>query len=555
MDDLNNISFWLNIASEFGISREKELQKYPYRFNLINELRANENAHTRILLLLLSYKEGGNYRFLRSFNDMLCRTCNIYTLQNQKWNPIITYNKDYIDGLIEDKSKEYAIIIENKICNAPDQYKQIERYYKKVINKGVKKECIFVVYLTLDGSKKVSKYSLPDSLRKELERNFVEMNYKDNILPWLKSDILPNIMRKDYLLESGIEQYIDYLEYELGISNLDKLIQSDMNSFIYEKLNLRDLSLQDKWNFLNQSIKELENLKNSLAVLHQKESDMLIQSWDAISKEYFPGMTNNQIKDGYYKIYLEGISENIHFEWYSINIEQLFNCNSHTIALHVENDNDKFNMLKLSRNQKLRYIAEYYGYYIDFPDERKNVAAIYKSYYCDKPFSLMSDSERRKFLRNAYEEVIPIKEAIEATFHKLDGEEICIQELCSLLNESNNNVETWRTYPDNKDAIWDLLVSFNDNSNMIGIEASFSINEDGQVVFKSYITVWLKEHWDIYNNRIRNDYPGYYIDTESDRVYLHLPAIIIGDDLKSWTDKKNEIISSLTKVYDYMKTL
>lgn len=555
MDGLNNISFWLNIASEFEASREKELHKYPYRFNLINELGANENAHTRILLQLLSYKEVSNYRFLCSFIDMLCRTSNIYSLQSQIRNPVITYNKDYIDGLIEDQSKEYAIIIENKIHNAPDQYKQIERYYKQIINKGVRKECIFIIYLTLDGSKKVSEYSLPDSLRKELEGNFVEMNYKDDILPWLKSDILPNIMRKDYLLESGIEQYIDYLEYELGISNLDKLIQDAMNNFIYEQLNLKGMSLQDKWNFLNQSIKELNNLKNSLTELQQKESDMLIQSWDAISKEYFPGMTNNQINGGYYQIYLEGISENIHFEWYPIYNAQLFNCNSHTIALHIENDNNKFNMLKLSRNKKLRDIAKDYGYYIDFPGEKKKVAAIYKSYYCDKPFSLMSDSERRKFLRTAYDEVTLIKETIETTFHKLDGEENCIQELCSSLNKNNNIIETWRTYPDDKGAIWDLLVSFNDDSNMIGIEASFSINKNGQVVFKSYITVWQKKDWDIYNNRIRNDYPHYYIDVQRDRVYLHLPDIIIGDNLKKWIDKKNEIVSSLNEIYTYMKTL
>lgn len=548
MDELNNIRFWLDIASEFESSREKELQRYPYRFNLINELGANENAHTRIMLQLLSYKEGNNYRFLCSFIDMLCRTNSIYSLQIL--NPVIIYNKDYIDGLIEDRSKEYAIIIENKICNAPDQYKQIERYYKQVISYGVRKECIFVIYLTLDGRKKVSEYSLPDSLRKELEGNFVEMNYKDNILPWLKNDILPNIMRKDYLLESGIEQYIDYLEYELGISNLDKLIQGAMNDFIYEKLNLKDKSLQDKWNFLNQSITELNNLRNSLSELQKNESDMLIQSWDAISKTYFPGMTSNQINIGYYQIFLKDISDYIHFEW-KLEVQKLFNSNSHTIALHVENGD----MLRLSRNDMLREIAIQCGYECNFSDEKRNVVAICKNYFCDKPFSLMSDFERGNFLKIAYDEVKLIKETIETTFHKLDREENCIQDLCSSLNENNNIVEKWRTYPESKDAIWDLLVSFNANSNEIGIESSFSINKEGLIVFRIYITVWQKKHWSVYKDRIKKHYPDYFIDDKSDRVYLHLPEIIIGYDLNSWTDKKNDIISSLNEVYAYMETL
>lgn len=389
MDELNNIRFLLDIAGEFEDSREKELQKYPYRFNLINELGANENAHTRILLQLLSYKEGDNYRFLRSFIDLFSKTNSIKFLQNQNLNPVITYNKDYIDGLIEDHSKKYAIIIENKIRNAPDQYKQIERYYKQVVSYGVRKEFIFVIYLTLDGRKKVSEFSLTDSLRKELEGNFVEMNYKDNILPWLKNDILPNIMRKDYLLESGIEQYIDYLEGELGISNLDKLIQGSMNNFIYEKFNLKHKSLQDKWNFLNQKIKELDNLRNSLSELQKNESDMLIQSWDAISKTYFPDMTSNQIHIGYYQIFLNDISDYIHFEW-KLEVQKLFNSNSHTIALHVENGD----MLKLSRNDMLIEIAKQCEYECNFSDEKRNVVAICKSYFCDKPFSLMSDFER-----------------------------------------------------------------------------------------------------------------------------------------------------------------
>ena len=62
-DDL----FWINFSEELSKIKEKEHQKLPYHFNLIDELHANENAHTRILLKLLSYNISGEYVFFKSF--------------------------------------------------------------------------------------------------------------------------------------------------------------------------------------------------------------------------------------------------------------------------------------------------------------------------------------------------------------------------------------------------------------------------------------------------------------------------------------------------------
>ena len=64
--------FWINFAEELSKIREKERQKLPYNFNLIDELHANENAHTRILLKLLNYNISEEYAFLKSFLFMMC---------------------------------------------------------------------------------------------------------------------------------------------------------------------------------------------------------------------------------------------------------------------------------------------------------------------------------------------------------------------------------------------------------------------------------------------------------------------------------------------------
>ena len=105
--------FWIDFASELSLLREKERQKLPYNFNVIEELHANENANTRILLKLLSYNTSGEYVFLKSFISMMSHINGVSFTLSQVFRPKIEYNKENIDGLIEDSSKQYAIIIEN----------------------------------------------------------------------------------------------------------------------------------------------------------------------------------------------------------------------------------------------------------------------------------------------------------------------------------------------------------------------------------------------------------------------------------------------------------
>ncbi|MBQ8958081.1 MAG: hypothetical protein IJ057_06220 [Bacteroidales bacterium] len=62
----------LRFSSEFSKAKENELQKLPFHLNLIDQLHINENAHSRILMHLLSYKnENGKYVFLTSLIDLI----------------------------------------------------------------------------------------------------------------------------------------------------------------------------------------------------------------------------------------------------------------------------------------------------------------------------------------------------------------------------------------------------------------------------------------------------------------------------------------------------
>ena len=215
---------------EFEICYFNQIENLPYHFNIIDELHANENAHTRILQKLLLYKQKNNYPFLTSFLDKMIPQ------RVELSSPKIEFNQEFIDLLIEDDESDFACIIENKVHYALDQYKQIERYINSVKAHG--KNNIFVIYLTSDGNKEVSDVSLTSKAKAFLgyidnknTGNFLPINFKENILPWLKNDVLPKCINEKQIL-SGITQYIDHLE---GMFN-QREDKSKMNEELIKKI-------------------------------------------------------------------------------------------------------------------------------------------------------------------------------------------------------------------------------------------------------------------------------------------------------------------------------
>lgn len=78
--------FWLEFSKELSSLRNRERQKLPYNFNLIDELHADENAHTRILLKLLSYHAEGDYTFEDLFLSMMnMRNCVLHNCYNIRY--------------------------------------------------------------------------------------------------------------------------------------------------------------------------------------------------------------------------------------------------------------------------------------------------------------------------------------------------------------------------------------------------------------------------------------------------------------------------------------
>ena len=210
----------LNLAKEISeiINRNR-----VYNANIITELHANENAHSRILRMFLQYDDGTkNYPVLKRFLE-IPKIKNVLSSSVVFKSPYFANEQERIDVLIEEP-RSFAVIVENKIKGATDQERQLERYIESVNAHDVPYDNIYAIYLTDSGDKEVSDLSFTDVAKKCLgykDENdmgrFVPMNYRYDILPWLEKEVLPNCIEKEELLISALKQYIDYLKCMFGI--------------------------------------------------------------------------------------------------------------------------------------------------------------------------------------------------------------------------------------------------------------------------------------------------------------------------------------------------
>ncbi|HAN37313.1 MAG TPA: hypothetical protein DCQ29_00290 [Chitinophagaceae bacterium] len=122
-----------------------------------------ENFHSDIISVLLNPNglHKGSSTFLHVFIDYLCKH---YQFNINKANyEHATVHREFsdiasrIDICIEGKG--HAIIIENKMNNAPDAEMQIERYYELITKRNLEVDAI--IYLTLDGIKQAPTPTIP----------------------------------------------------------------------------------------------------------------------------------------------------------------------------------------------------------------------------------------------------------------------------------------------------------------------------------------------------------------------------------------------------------
>lgn len=126
-----------------------------------------------------------------------------------------------------------------------------------------------------------------------------------------------------------------------------------------------------------------------------------------------------------------------------------------------------------------------------------------------------------------------------------------IQLISQIHNEVNKKTgASWSVWQK-----WDLYISFNDETNRIGIESSFRDENMTNPIgdFHIYITVWNKKCFFPYKEELIKSFGNYFIDydTNPGRVYMHLPAFSYPYD----SDKINLIVQKLSEYYEKLREI
>lgn len=372
------------LFADFKNKLKNEQKNVPYNFNILDEQEGHivENSHTNILMKILQYKNRyqNKYCFLESFFNFL----NIPILINK--SDVAFRREKYskggekngrIDGLIY-QIDNFALIIENKVNHAGPTEKQIETYIK-----GIKKEYnfepdkIWIIYLTENGIDKPQKkdvdFLIKNGFCSEESKNddysdiqgerYFAVNYRDDILPWLKNEIQPTVMQREQVLNTGLIQYIDFLEGMLGMRKQDidlmPKCKVELDKLLLDKIpEIKNCGLKDRNQILSEiysfSIDKINNLENNEKaqedyhaaiifknLIEQINEDSMKLFFD-ITREYF---VNNGMKEcvihpvfnfNYIQIRDASWPRSIHFEWYPFRNALFGNKTEYTFCFHVE---------------------------------------------------------------------------------------------------------------------------------------------------------------------------------------------------------------------------
>lgn len=267
----------LDLAEGVAGTIAKNKHLVPYHLNLIDELHINENGHSRILYKLLEYRNpDGDYIFLKSLLKYIARNCEAFE-KICVTNPEITQELCRIDLWVRDRAGGYAIIFENKVYNATDQEAQIARYIECTQSNGYPLDKIFVVYMPQMDDKD----PVDDSwgkYKEDFASRYVKFSFRNGVLPWLKSDVLPSIPDKDKLLKSAIEQYVNYLEGLFKQRESDKQLYIMVENYIKEQLGLNDDPFVNKKK-LDRKIEELDKVRQYLVNMIDDYKTQIFEQW------------------------------------------------------------------------------------------------------------------------------------------------------------------------------------------------------------------------------------------------------------------------------------
>lgn len=345
MDVIDPIVELLELYDIIQDVKQEERNKLPYRFNVLLDANPLEPDVSRILAGFFMQKTKGEYRVLKSFAKTFWNGGLAAMITNPTISTEETVKDDYrIDILIYEKDK-YAIVLENKIWDAPDQPHQLANYIDAMLSSryGFGKEQVYVAYLPKTNNHEPSMDSWKSqeggvSYKDEFQDRYRLLDFTEKILPWLESSKAVQGISGDSYFEHSRFLFIDFLKRKLDLDSIDKMEHIEIENKLKEHLYTED-AVADAGKLL-QMIEKLPKISinevvNRLTVLRKDRTKAAMKQWfNKLEVDYPDYVIYNDIGGRHMVVGVHVPYGNIH-EYFSVFIWNFQNKNAISVGIEL----------------------------------------------------------------------------------------------------------------------------------------------------------------------------------------------------------------------------
>ena len=298
IDEKNSIGVLLEIFGRIQKAKDNVKGKAKYRLNALLNAEPLEPAVSKILSGIFMQKTNDEYRVLKDFVKKFWGTDLAAMIKSPK---IITEEvvKDdkRIDILIYEKGK-YAIVLENKIWDAPDQPNQLANYIDAMMESeyNLNMEQIYVAFMPKTKEHVPAPQSwmsrvCEQSYEEEFKNRYRLLDFKEKILPWLESSKELEELNENKYFESSRILFIDFLRRKLEIDNIDNMAQKEIEKQLREYFSSGDDAIVDAGKMLQLIYKlpkiDINEVVKQLTILRKEKTKLAMQEWlDMLKRDY-----------------------------------------------------------------------------------------------------------------------------------------------------------------------------------------------------------------------------------------------------------------------------
>ena len=358
----------MNLAEQL----DKYVSNFPYQVNVLSEAHTFNYMHTGILARFLTYQP-----ILDSFMSSL-----------PDWDmeigePEISLPHTNYDILVLLPGK-YAVVIVNNVYGSELDLKKIVASFKKDIGDAVAPDNIWIIVINKSN---YGKSGMEDGTKFHCEF----WSYSQEYLSWLRGLRIDN---EEVPLRSAIDQYINFLENDLGIVEQDQ--KQQMANFVMQTLGYIPYETTSQ---TYQLLQEANRLLSVIPIAQKILIDSVKRSFVSLSSkiltETFPNRTIIQ-EDGtkrrYYRHRLADWPTYIYLQWEPFTWDSLLKISKLKLSLHINQDKKEIWEVLLKNGYNVLFENECYEH----------------TEYLDTAFCDMNENTRDEILLRCYKPFIPV---------------------------------------------------------------------------------------------------------------------------------------------------